>query len=239
MNYLVHHGIKGQRWGVKHGPPYPIDDDGPVTIKSGSKISSVSTSKKIKLDDRGVYGFDPSDEHDSLVYRGAYSTYLRWRRDHKKVFEHTFTTKEDLILPDHETKVKAFVDLYKNDKDFKSSYSNLEKIVKNSDSKDQYDEWAKSLSSGNVNWNTKYTYFMAAFNELPEMKESSKKFVYSLSKMGYNAILDDNNAGIYNKANSPLYVFEGQKSLKSTGRRKVSDKEIRDNTKKLQSKLGS
>lgn len=23
--YLVHHGIKGQKWGVRHGPPYPLD----------------------------------------------------------------------------------------------------------------------------------------------------------------------------------------------------------------------
>lgn len=22
--YLSHHGIKGQRWGVEHGPPYPV-----------------------------------------------------------------------------------------------------------------------------------------------------------------------------------------------------------------------
>lgn len=24
--YLAHHGIKGQQWGVKHGPPYPLKD---------------------------------------------------------------------------------------------------------------------------------------------------------------------------------------------------------------------
>ena len=24
--YLQHHGIKGQKWGVRNGPPYPIDD---------------------------------------------------------------------------------------------------------------------------------------------------------------------------------------------------------------------
>lgn len=27
-SYLVHHGIKGQKWGVKNGPPYPIGEDG-------------------------------------------------------------------------------------------------------------------------------------------------------------------------------------------------------------------
>lgn len=24
-NYISHHGIKGQKWGVKHGPPYPLE----------------------------------------------------------------------------------------------------------------------------------------------------------------------------------------------------------------------
>ena len=23
--YLAHHGIKGQKWGVRKGPPYPLD----------------------------------------------------------------------------------------------------------------------------------------------------------------------------------------------------------------------
>ena len=27
MNYyLKHHGIKGQKWGIQNGPPYPLDD---------------------------------------------------------------------------------------------------------------------------------------------------------------------------------------------------------------------
>lgn len=26
-NYLQHHGVPGQKWGVKHGPPYPLDQE--------------------------------------------------------------------------------------------------------------------------------------------------------------------------------------------------------------------
>lgn len=25
-DFLVHHGVDGQKWGVKHGPPYPLDE---------------------------------------------------------------------------------------------------------------------------------------------------------------------------------------------------------------------
>ena len=31
--YLAHHGIKGQKWGVKNGPPYPIGTMGDIKLK--------------------------------------------------------------------------------------------------------------------------------------------------------------------------------------------------------------
>ena len=27
LRELYHHGIKGQEWGVRNGPPYPLDKD--------------------------------------------------------------------------------------------------------------------------------------------------------------------------------------------------------------------
>lgn len=26
-DYLEHYGIRGQKWGIKHGPPYPLKSD--------------------------------------------------------------------------------------------------------------------------------------------------------------------------------------------------------------------
>ncbi len=28
FNVLAHHGVKGQKWGVRNGPPYPLDKTG-------------------------------------------------------------------------------------------------------------------------------------------------------------------------------------------------------------------
>lgn len=39
-DYICHHGIKGQKWGVRNGPPYPLD--------SSDKKKSVSDSGSIK-----------------------------------------------------------------------------------------------------------------------------------------------------------------------------------------------
>ena len=37
QNYLSHHGIKGQKWGKKNGPPYPLDSKTEVRVKSKAK----------------------------------------------------------------------------------------------------------------------------------------------------------------------------------------------------------
>lgn len=44
-NDLVHHGIKGQQWGIRNGPPYPIEDK---VLKKGYRVNSVSGYKKSK-----------------------------------------------------------------------------------------------------------------------------------------------------------------------------------------------
>jgi len=47
--YLMHHGIKGQKWGVKHGPPYPLDSSVSKRVKSGKDIR-VASGKDNKKD---------------------------------------------------------------------------------------------------------------------------------------------------------------------------------------------
>lgn len=36
--YLEHHGILGQKWGVKHGPPYPLDSKTAKRV-AGQKVT--------------------------------------------------------------------------------------------------------------------------------------------------------------------------------------------------------
>ena len=39
-DYLMHHGVKGQKWGVRNGPPYPLTE-------KTSKIKKISTDKSL------------------------------------------------------------------------------------------------------------------------------------------------------------------------------------------------
>lgn len=45
--YLMHHGIQGQKWGVRNGPPYPLDSK----AKSSSEKKQNQKSPKIVLSD--------------------------------------------------------------------------------------------------------------------------------------------------------------------------------------------
>lgn len=37
-NELYHHGILGQKWGVRHGPPYPLDSSSGIKKSGGLKL---------------------------------------------------------------------------------------------------------------------------------------------------------------------------------------------------------
>ena len=48
-NELSHHGIKGQRWGVRHGPPYPLNRGARSASRIHRKTKSISgTSNKLE-----------------------------------------------------------------------------------------------------------------------------------------------------------------------------------------------
>lgn len=45
-DFLIHHGIKGQKWGVENGPPYPLDPQRDYT--NAEKKANAKLAKKVK-----------------------------------------------------------------------------------------------------------------------------------------------------------------------------------------------
>lgn len=80
--YLAHHGIKGQKWGVRNGPPYPLDavvasrSYGKAKVTAQTSITKDTYSKindifrKMPIEDRRLIDPDisdkPQDYYDSL-----------------------------------------------------------------------------------------------------------------------------------------------------------------------------
>lgn len=49
---LQHHGVKGQKWGVKNGPPYPLnrDDNTRETLKNAAGKDIIVVEKTLLID---------------------------------------------------------------------------------------------------------------------------------------------------------------------------------------------
>lgn len=43
---LYHHGIKGQKWGVRNGPPYPLDEEQKSNAFSSRSLPTVQLPAK-------------------------------------------------------------------------------------------------------------------------------------------------------------------------------------------------
>ena len=46
-NYLIHYGIKGQAWGIRNGPPYPLNDSSKSSTEKKSSFHLTDKQKKI------------------------------------------------------------------------------------------------------------------------------------------------------------------------------------------------
>lgn len=73
--YLAHHGIEGQKWGVKHGPPYPLPQSnkklskkhfGPNTpvVKDDGDLKAISDKEIINVVRKFRTKEDPTDFGD-------------------------------------------------------------------------------------------------------------------------------------------------------------------------------
>ena len=77
-NVLAHHGIKGQKWGVRNGPPYPLDKSkGSGTIVTKTIKGHIAPSKQDK----------PDSVVDHVASDGSVKTRAFYDRDGWKVRE--------------------------------------------------------------------------------------------------------------------------------------------------------
>ena len=251
---LRHHGIKGQKWGVrrfqnKDGSLTPSgkkryrDDD--IVIKKGSRYRHISGKREINLNDKETYLYDPNNKHDKKVYEGAYSMYIERGKGYADKYIHEYENLSELRMPSNKRSVEIFIDSYKKNP---VTYANEMNWIKN-----YYKEAAKQYPM--TENNRKIASYDKDFNENTSSKDLAeygyrtlnalstygsggssaiRKYYESVKNEGYNAIVDDNNRSIYNDAVQPIIVLNANKTLKEIGVTKQDKYDMYENLDELE-----
>lgn len=251
-DYLKHYGIKGQQWYVRR---YQNEDGtyteagkkrySTQTLKAGTKFESISTFDKIFKEQKDntswKYVYNPNDEWDSKIYKGPFALYKGMSSQTMPLVE-SFETIKDLKMPTREERIDKFKELYQEDqKKFIKTYSNeldkVQKLYKTGNYK-----ISKEASKVNMKKLESNEDFEAAYEIFGHLMENSANYKmaseYSkrMSK-AYDAMVDDNNVGIYNRAKNPIIIFD-QSNLKRVEKVRVMDmSEIEENVQYVRNEL--
>lgn len=237
INELYHHGIKGQQWGVRRGPPYPIEDR---VLAKGTKLNTVSpywNGFYVKGRGAPVYTYRKDEEWDNKVYKGPFSKYLAVYRGVHYIYEHEYETVNDLKMPTKKQRVDEFLNLYKNDK--ATVVPDLVKVQELMKKYNIGEPEVRDIDVESVQTKEDYEKAYEIFNHAMEhyrMFASTKKYVEIMSTK-YDAMVDDNNQGKYNDTHDPIIVFNAAKNLELVSTRGLTCQEVLDNYNHVKSEL--
>lgn len=218
--FIQHHGIKGQQWGIRNGPPYPINKEKKrLTIKKGTHFQRLS-----------VYDESVSKGHayvtflkkDSQHYRGFFTHHLKLNNKGKTVYAVDMVAKKDMFSPSKIERAKTFTELYKKDKIFRKELGNYYKDSISYITPRSRRHYQKKFSNlDNKDLMTKgYEVFTRSLGGNEYIRS---KYFKALSKKGYDFVRDDldgRKLGI-----EPSIIFDRNKSTKYLGQSKVNLKE--------------
>ena len=224
---LYHHGIKGQKWGVrrfqnkdgsltqagKKRYETEVRKDGSYIIKKGSEVHRVTANPGLEKKGHAYISFMDADV---AGYKKEMTNYLKnGSGSGIKTFDMTMKVKKDLILPSELEKAKTFVDIYKNNK-----INTADIYVMKRHSIDSYGELrgrARSLRDALIKQgmpkNTAESYALFSMC-LYTNKNYRNVFFDALKAKGYNAIEDSEDS--YSHRMKPVIVFERENTLKVT-----------------------
>ena len=229
----MHHGVRKyqykdgsltpagrERYGVgpardKNGTPYPIEDK---VLPKGTKLNSIEYAyDPLDFKKKWKYTYNPKNEWDSKVYRGPFSIY-KSNLGQFPLKDVSYEVTRDLKMPNSKERYEAFKKVYdENKKVAVKDLSNVQGRLKKYGFDKQGEREKKSVDVDLSNLKTEDDYKAAydVFNHAMENVNSFKttKKYAKLMEKNFDAMVDDNNQGVYNDAQDPIIIFN-QKDLK-------------------------
>lgn len=231
-SYLVHHGIKGQKWGIRRfqkkdgsltpaGKKRYAEYDPVVLAKKGETVNHVSSIPlKTFRKGKSIYVSKGKEDLDNYLLTMAMSSDSSDGGMHNT----KITVLNDLISPSEKARVREFVDLYADNKAIMSK--DLAKAKKES----SFIEFRTEKSLAKKYQKTDPEKVYKIFAKTLNANESGKTAYFDhLKKKGYNAWVDDNDVK-YNSvgSKSAMAVFDTLKDLKISEVETYSDSYVQD-----------
>lgn len=182
-DYLAHHGILGQKWGKKNGPPYPLDaSDHSASEKKAGWKKSLATGRAARAEDEVKSAHKLADRYTSSMDKKAAKRSVQ--ADEKG----TTSAKARAQRASEEAKTAhKLADRYTSSMDTKAA--NRKAAAENY--KDNSDTVKKLLKSGAIAAGTGLavygTYKLAQTGQLQNAVNVGKKTMTSMGKTAKNA----------------------------------------------------
>jgi len=220
MKSLYHHGIKGQKWGVKNGPPYPIKES------TRNRELNLTTAIRYQRDNKN---YKNRDTYLSYKKDDA-KTYEEWLKSYgdENVYEFIYSFKTSLKLPSMHQQKKTFNALCEDElfrKGLSKMYKCSELVDKNPDTDFNDPKIKKILKNTSPDVfidNKSFKFFNEWFSLRgvdADIDACKNMYIDQLKSQGYNAITDLNDAG--SMTEDPLIVFDVEQLISSVSSQKV------------------
>lgn len=165
-DYLAHHGIKNQRWGVRHGPPYPVE-------KGAGGRPKTTTVLKSKLKSAVSKGSSTIERYKKVkAERDAIAAANKTKNDADKAIRNKEQLRKHIV--EHPKSIYKYKEMF--DK------KELESIIADI----QFDRKLKDVRAEEINRGQQ------AFRQVTNYVTTTKDFLMA-GKEIYNLYVDINN----------------------------------------------
>lgn len=201
-------------------------------IKSGTKLQRIAGIADENLD-RAFYA--SYKKMDNMKYRGLYGNQMKNTvfKTTDDVYKHTLNVNKDVKIASRKKAEDAFMDLYKNDSDFRDKFLKTSKQLDSFGMLPKRDHVVESVGENMTDKQLRKSGYDAfninlANHMSNDANEISKKFYDKLKSQGYDGIVDVNDkkySGFRSKA--PTILFEKGDKISVSKTEKLSDEAIK------------